>query len=459
VKSLDQEARAALRRLGVRFGAYHVFLPALLKPGPAGLLTLLWALANDGKDRPGFGDVVNALATGRTSLAVDPTFEKEFYRLAGFRLLGRRAVRVDILERLADLIRPALSWRPGTGARPEGGYDGAAFVVTPAMMSILGATADDMEEILKGLGYRGEARPAGEVKSKLESLDQAARAAAEAEAARKKAAAEAAAAPAACTAAAALGDDSGAEPRSPGDVAAELADASAAVGISDEAAESADMPPAQAETAPAVEQIAEPAVETTIDQAPESTVAAEASPDATATPVVPDMRAEPVEEEKPIMLWRPGRFGDRQRQESRGRGRRGQPRESQPRESQQREGQPREGLPRDAQPGRERHPREGQPREGQPERPAGRPAEGREGGKGRFENRFRDKGDRPRGDRPDRGGPGGKPERDRGGKGDRNDRGDHRPAFQQKPREERPVKFDPDSPFAKLAALRDQLKK
>jgi ATP-dependent RNA helicase SUPV3L1/SUV3 len=28
-----------------------------------------------------------------------------------------------------------------------------------------------------------------------------------------------------------------------------------------------------------------------------------------------------------------------------------------------------------------------------------------------------------------------------------------------KPREERPTKIDPDSPFAKLAALRDQLKK
>ena len=34
-----------------------------------------------------------------------------------------------------------------------------------------------------------------------------------------------------------------------------------------------------------------------------------------------------------------------------------------------------------------------------------------------------------------------------------------KPAFQPKPREERPVRFDPDSPFAKLAALRDQLKK
>ncbi|MFN3549361.1 MAG: helicase-related protein [Mesorhizobium sp.] len=443
VKSLDQEARAALRRLGVRFGAYHVFLPALLKPGPAGLLTLLWALANDGKEKPGFGDVVNALATGRTSLVVDTTFEKEFYRLAGFRLLGRRAVRVDILERLADLIRPALAWRPGTGARPEGGYDGAAFVVTPAMMSILGATADDMEEILKGLGYRGEAKPAAEVKSKIASLDQAARAAAEAEAARRKAAAEAAAAPLAEAQAGPLGDGSGGEPQSPDNVAADISmDHAGASPTVEAVAPAPDVDvPERVETVEEASQPAPTAVEDEhvvegVEKAPEHPVSVEAPAEAAAAPTAPETPAGPVEEEKPIMLWRPGRAGDRQRQENRGRGRRGQPREGQA----ARQGQPREG----------------QGHEGQAERPAGRPAEGREGGKGRFENRFRDKGDRPRGDRPDRGGPGGKPERDRGGKGDR---GDRRPPLQPKPREERPVKFDPDSPFAKLAALRDQLKK
>ncbi len=159
VKALDQEGRAALRRLGVRFGAYHIFVPALIKPAPASLVTLLWTLYNDGKDKPGFGDVVHALATGRTSVLVNATFDPNFYRLAGYRVLGRRAVRVDILERLADLIRPALSWRAGTGKRPDGAYDGAAFIVTPPMMSILGATADDIEDILKGLGYRAEPNP------------------------------------------------------------------------------------------------------------------------------------------------------------------------------------------------------------------------------------------------------------------------------------------------------------
>ncbi|KPB00033.1 helicase-related protein [Ahrensia marina] len=169
MKSLDQDGRAALRRYGVRFGFYHIFVPALLKPAPAGLLTLLWALNNDGKDKNGYGEIITLLASGRTSLVTDPSFDKEFYKLSGYRLLGPRAVRVDILERLADLIRPTIYWKPGTEL-PEGAYGDGRFVITPAMMSILGATAEDMEEILKGLGYRHEPIDAVEANQKLDAL-------------------------------------------------------------------------------------------------------------------------------------------------------------------------------------------------------------------------------------------------------------------------------------------------
>ena len=170
VRSLDQAARAGLRRRGVRFGFYHIFVPALLKPGPAELVTLLWALKNDKLDAPGYGEVVPLLASGRTSVVVDPTFDREFYRLAGFRVMGGRAVRIDILERLADLIRPAVQWTPGKGKRPEAGYDGTRFVTTPGMMSILGAKEDDLTVILKALGYRSESVPASEVEAKLAEM-------------------------------------------------------------------------------------------------------------------------------------------------------------------------------------------------------------------------------------------------------------------------------------------------
>lgn len=171
VKNLDQISRAALRRLGTRFGAFHIFLPMMLKPAPAQAVTLLWALQNDGKDIPGYGDVLQVLAAGRTSVVVDTSYAPTFYQLAGYRTLGRRAVRVDILERLADLIRTALSWKPGNGERPEGAFDGRRFIVTPAMMSILGATGEDMEEILKSLGYRAEPSDSAVIAEKLAELE------------------------------------------------------------------------------------------------------------------------------------------------------------------------------------------------------------------------------------------------------------------------------------------------
>ncbi|WP_192247613.1 helicase-related protein [Mesorhizobium caraganae] len=488
MKSLDQEGRAALRRLGVRFGAYHVFVPALIKPAPAGLITLLWALKNDGKDKPGFGDVVHALASGRTSVVIDPAFDKTFYKLAGYRNLGRRAVRIDILERLADLIRPATNWKPGLGQRPDGAYDGQSFMVTPPMMSILGATADDMEEILKGLGYRAEPKPPAEVKARLEAQDNAAREAAAAKLAEAaaKAAAEAAAADAVTEAPA-----EGAEP----DAAVE---ASAAEVTSEDTAESVAQPAAAvsedqievpAEIAEEVSPVTEAFADATVTESADAltspsmgevaarsdagegdgadeagradaTDAEDATGDAGAAPT-PALRADPphegeggtaepapeAEEPKPILLWRQGRFEQRPRHRHENR------RDNRPRNGQA----ARADAPADA--------AGGQPAAG--ERPAYQARRDQRDGaaKPRFDrSKFKPKPQaegeqrrdgKPQGERPREGRPdwkGGRPEGKSGPQGGK-------PAFQAKPREERPVRFDPDSPFAKLAALRDQLKK
>ena len=69
-------------------------------------------------------------------------------------------MRVDILERLADLIRPALSWREGAPApKPDGAVDGRSFTVTGAMTSLTGASGEDFASILRSLGYRMDRRP------------------------------------------------------------------------------------------------------------------------------------------------------------------------------------------------------------------------------------------------------------------------------------------------------------
>ena len=63
-------------------------------------------------------------------------------------------MRVDILERLADLIRPAIAYRPGEtiGEPPAGAADGDGFVATVAMTSLVGCAGEDFATILKSLG-------------------------------------------------------------------------------------------------------------------------------------------------------------------------------------------------------------------------------------------------------------------------------------------------------------------
>ncbi|MGB7098226.1 MAG: helicase-related protein [Xanthobacteraceae bacterium] len=160
VKGLQQPERANLRKYGVRFGAYHIYLPLLLKPAPRALAVQLWALSHDGPQSNGLDDLLHLAGSGRTSIPANKEIDAALYRTAGYRVCGERAVRVDILERLADLIRPALAWREGVaGQKPPGAIAGGGFIVVNTMTSLTGASGEDFASILRSLGYRMEKRP------------------------------------------------------------------------------------------------------------------------------------------------------------------------------------------------------------------------------------------------------------------------------------------------------------
>ena len=121
MKDLDQNSRAMLRKYGVRFGAYHIYVPALLKPAARSFASQLWSLKHDNVDLAALTSAQHLASTGRTSFPADKALDRDAYRMLGYRLAGERAVRVDILERLADLIRPALAWREGSTQPKAGG--------------------------------------------------------------------------------------------------------------------------------------------------------------------------------------------------------------------------------------------------------------------------------------------------------------------------------------------------
>ena len=159
VKTLDQNARGTLRKLGVRFGAYYIYIPSLVKPAIRVLATQLWALRQGGAVvGAGLEEIPQLAASGRTSFLADSAIPRETYRVAGFRLCGDRAVRVDIVERLADLIRPAIAYRPGAnaGEPPPGSADADGFVVTGAMTSLTGCSGDQFASVLRSLGFVSE---------------------------------------------------------------------------------------------------------------------------------------------------------------------------------------------------------------------------------------------------------------------------------------------------------------
>jgi len=202
IRQLDQDARGQLRRFGVRFGAYNIFIPALLKPAASDLVVLLWALQHAKDHGMDAGSLPEPPREGLTSAVADPELPESFYRTAGYHHCGKRVVRIDMLERLADMIRPLVSWRakkPATGANqkievkdegkaagaasetpgkeqptdkpeeskpppeeskpPEGATGNGGFRVTTDMMSIVGCSGEEFASVLKILGFHCERRP------------------------------------------------------------------------------------------------------------------------------------------------------------------------------------------------------------------------------------------------------------------------------------------------------------
>jgi ATP-dependent RNA helicase SUPV3L1/SUV3 len=456
MKDLDQPSRASLRKYGVRFGAYHIFLPALLKPAARGLAALLWGLKNDNTDWSALTGAQHLAASGRTSFPVDKALDHDTYRTLGYKLAGERAVRVDILERLADLIRPALAWRPGTsGEKPAGAFDGRSFTVTQAMTSLTGSAGDDFAAVLKALGYRMDKRPPLPPEPTPPTAEQAA----VTEPVTGEAAPEAA------------------------------AESEAGVAEANVAAEETSVTEAVADAPAEVAVVADEVVAETPDVAPVEVVevAVDAVSSVATEPAIPEAAAEPANEDGPaaeavvveaaavegepvaaavtpaepelVEVWRPGgRSDERRPRHDRHHRQRGpaKPAEGETPASGERREHPRRHRPH-------RNPDNRGPR---PDAPAVA-AEGGEAAQARPPRRDH---------REERGDKGGRPPRDNNFKG--RDRNQERGKFDKRGRDgrkddrggaalrtyatsatprERDRPADPNSPFAKLAALKDQL--
>jgi len=133
IAGLSLPDRRHLARLGVTIGEAYVFLKGLSKPGALTLLRALWRAG-----REVWGELPLP-PPGRVSVAADPNIDNGYYTAIGFPVVGPRAIRVDMLDRLVARL-----WRMTVkGAMPP----------DPTIAPVLGCTKDEADAVLAALGW------------------------------------------------------------------------------------------------------------------------------------------------------------------------------------------------------------------------------------------------------------------------------------------------------------------
>ena len=134
---LSAADRKALAKLGVRIGLHSIYFKGLLNSSAIRTRAILAGIHHNEPSVP--RRPKPARLAGETSSAI--------WEMMGFRVLGGRALRVDVLEKFAAIARKSARSGP--------------FAVTPEMLSLVGCAAQDVVSVMGDLGYRVKKTPEG----------------------------------------------------------------------------------------------------------------------------------------------------------------------------------------------------------------------------------------------------------------------------------------------------------
>ncbi len=136
VRELSKEDRSALRACGIRIGAETLFVPALVKPKAVQWRAMLWTIYSGRETAP-------PPAAGLVTVPAGDDLPEDFLEACGYCKLGGRAVRIDVLDRIAiDLQKQSRAGKMDIGA---------------AQLNLLGLSMDAARPVFEALGYVAEA--------------------------------------------------------------------------------------------------------------------------------------------------------------------------------------------------------------------------------------------------------------------------------------------------------------
>jgi len=134
LKNISKEDRLILRKIGVKIGRYHIFLPRMLKPSAVDLRVKLWKLYFS-------DDKLNFIPKYGLNFLKDETKKNsKFLLICGFENFNKFYIRIDILERLFLKII-------------ENTKDGV-FKINSDMINLIGCSKENFFKLLELMEYR-----------------------------------------------------------------------------------------------------------------------------------------------------------------------------------------------------------------------------------------------------------------------------------------------------------------
>ena len=134
LRDLSETDKPQLARLGIRMGVESLYMAEMLKPASIKLRAVLWSVHNSSFPEGG------PPPEGRVSINAVDGVADDYWLITGYRRLGTKVIRVDMVERVSALVRAAA--RAGQ------------FKMTDDMLSLAGVSRDEMKAMILDLGCR-----------------------------------------------------------------------------------------------------------------------------------------------------------------------------------------------------------------------------------------------------------------------------------------------------------------
>ena len=136
MKNISKEDRLILRKIGVKIGRYHIFLPRMLKPSAVDLRVKLWKLYFP-------EDKLNHVPKYGLNFLKDETKKNnKFLLICGFENFNKFYIRIDILERL--FLKIIENTKNGV------------FKIDSDMINLIGCNKENFFKLLELMEYKSK---------------------------------------------------------------------------------------------------------------------------------------------------------------------------------------------------------------------------------------------------------------------------------------------------------------